>query len=553
MKIEQQIAQQVFGYERLRSGQAGILDAVLDGRDTLGIMPTGAGKSAVYQIAGLRLPGITIVVSPLIALQQDQAQSIQEQGIVKAAVLNSTLTGTEREAVFQQIENNKIEFLFLAPEQLSNPETLSKIQLAQPSLFVIDEAHCVSEWGHDFRPKYLQLNAAIEALDHPVVLALTATASPLVRKEIVDRLGMKDAAQVVKGFNRPNIFLQAYQFYSEAKKKEQLLTAVTTAVEKGDFPGIVYVATRKAAEALSQQLRAKDIRARAYHAGMKDCDRDAVQQSFMTDDTDVMIATTAFGMGIDKSNVRFVYHYHIPGSIDAYYQEIGRAARDGKPATAALFYWPDDLKLQRFLTGSAKVDEETLTELADFLAATTTIPTERQLKEHFALSQAKLTKALDSLEKAGMIVRKGNGEIVEATIDNSLEQTVDQAMTAQARRKQFERSRLQMMREYAETESCRRNFVLSYFGETSGGETSGGETLGKGCTGCDRCNQSSPSEKNNIVFAQPFPIGSTIIHTSFGKGQVMRYEQEKINVLFETVGYKTFVTEIIEHAVTCIA
>ena len=531
-----QIAQQVFGYEQLRTGQREVLEAVLAGRDTLAIMPTGFGKSAIYQIAGLRIKGVTLVISPLIALQQDQVDGIVEQGVVKAAVLNSTLSKTERKAVFEQLENESLEFLFLAPEQLSNEETLESIKAFKPSLFVVDEAHCVSEWGHDFRPDYLQLGAVIEALGHPVTLALTATASPLVRQEIVERLGMNAPLEIVKGFDRPNIYLDVHQAYEETEKLPALLHAVAEA----QMPGIVYAATRKATEEIAEKLKEQGLRAAAYHAGMKGGDRDTIQTQFMHDEIDVIVATTAFGMGIDKPNVRFVYHYHVPGSIDAYYQEIGRAARDGESASAKLFYWPDDMKLQRFFTGGGQVDEETLAELAELIETTQTPPTEENLLEHFNLSQAKLSTALDSLEAAGLIERGTDGKICAVNAEADLESTVERAITQQHRHKQFDQSRLHMMRGYAETRACRREYVLSYFGEAF-------ETP---CGNCDNCQN---AEKDAVSWLEPFPIGSTIIHTNFGKGQIMRYEEDKVNILFETVGYKTFVTEMIANSITCLS
>ena len=535
LDVLEQIARQIFGYEGLRPAQKEVLESVLRGRDTLAIMPTGSGKSAIYQIAALRLPGPTVVISPLIALQQDQVESITEQGAVNAAVLNSTLNKTERKAVFERLKDESLEFIFLAPEQFDNQQTLEQIRASKPSLFVVDEAHCVSEWGHDFRPAYLQLNSVIEALDRPVVLALTATASPLVQQEIVERLGLSKPVKLIKGFDRPNIYLSAYQFDEESEKTAHLIHEIVEAQP----PGIVYAATRRAVEEIAIALQEKSVNAAAYHAGMSSRDRESIQDQFMAGEIDVIVATTAFGMGIDKADVRFVFHHSIPGSIDAYYQEIGRAARDNKPAVSKLFYRPDDLKLQRFFTGGGQVDEETLAELAEFLEATAEPPTEEQLLDHFELSASKLSSALDGLEESGLIERGSDGEIRAIAHDTDVDKAVNQALTHQERRKQFDKSRLEMIRGYAETTACRRDYILSYFGES----------IKVPCGGCDNCEG---KEEDAVTYLEPFPLGSTIIHTSFGKGQVMRYEKEKINVLFETVGYKTFVTEMIQHSVTCL-
>ncbi|MGB3788641.1 MAG: ATP-dependent DNA helicase RecQ [Phormidesmis sp.] len=535
----EQIAQQVFGYDHLHPAQHEALLAVLDRRDTLAVMPTGSGKSAIYQIAGLRIPGTTIVISPLLALQFDQVEGIAQQDTVEAAVLNSTLSNTERDRVFEQLANEELEFLFMAPEQFSNVETLSKIKEIRPSLFVVDEAHCVSEWGHDFRPDYLQLGSVIEALGHPVTLALTATASPLVRKEIVERLSMDNPVEIVKGFNRPNIHLSAYCCHEEQEKLDHLLQAVAQA----ETPGIIYVATRKAAEEIAEKLVELGYLASAYHAGMKAGDRDTVQTQFIKDEIDIIVATNAFGMGIDKPNVRFVFHYHIPSAIDAYYQEIGRAARDGSAARAILFYHPDDMKLQRFFTGGSQVDKDVLEELVELLEASKGAISQDQIKEHFNLSQAKTQAALDALESVGFIEQEDSGEIVLVDTDTAQkltrEQVVEQAATQQERHKQFNQSRLHMMRGYAETSACRREYILSYFGEQ-------GETP---CGSCDNCES---AQEDEVKYLQPFPIGSEIIHTNFGIGQVLRYEEDKVNVLFETVGYKTFVTAMIEHSVRCL-
>ncbi len=344
----QRVATRHLGYEELRPGQLEGARSIVGGRDTLAVMSTGSGKSAIYQIAGLLLDGPTIVVSPLIALQEDQMESVEERedDRLQAATLNSTLTAAEREQVFEELRAGELEFVLLAPEQLASSETVARLREATPSLFVVDEAHCVSQWGHDFRPDYLRLGEAREALGDPPLLALTATAAPPVREEIVARLGMRDPEVIVKGFDRPNIWLGVRAFHDAERKTSALLDAV----EAAEGPGIVYAATQRGAEDLAAALADRGVRAAAYHGGMRPRRREQTQEAFMGDDgdVDVMVATIAFGMGVDKPDVRFVFHHDISESVDAYYQELGRAGRNGEPARALLFYRPQDVGRRRF-------------------------------------------------------------------------------------------------------------------------------------------------------------------------------------------------------------
>src|SRR3954449_6493325 len=320
-------AREVLGFEALRPGQREAIESVLAGRDTLAVLSTGSGKSAIYQIAGLLSPGATLVVSPLIALQRDQVEALRDRAL-GAAQLNSTLPEGEREEALAELEEDALEFLFLAPEQLANAEVLDELATAGPSLVVVDEAHAISEGGHDSRPDYLRLGAAIETLGHPPVLALTATAAPPVRAEIVERLGLRDAEVIVRGFDRANLALAVERFHAARHKDEARLEAGAAA----DPPGIVYAATRKRTEELAAALAERGVEACAYHAGLRKCERESAQERFMDSDLDVIVATTAFGMGVDKADVRFVFHAEVPESVDAYYQEIGRAGRDGEPA-----------------------------------------------------------------------------------------------------------------------------------------------------------------------------------------------------------------------------
>jgi ATP-dependent DNA helicase RecQ len=331
-----QTAREVLGFEDFRAGQEAAMQAITAGRDTLAVLPSGAGKSAVYTVAGLLLDGPVLIVSPLIALQRDQVERLRELGSVgdSAVLLNSTLSAVEHQAVLDGLSDGTVRFCFLAPEQLAKPEVVAAIRQAGPALFVVDEAHCVSAWGHDFRPDYLRLGGVVEQLGHPPVLALTATAAPPVRAEIVGRLEMRDPAIVVAGFDRPEIRLEVEHHADADGKRTAVLDRATELTARGT--GIVYSATRRGTEDLAEGLTDRGLRAQAYHAGLRKAEREEVQRAFMDGELDVVVATTAFGMGIDNPHVRVVVHAEPADSLDSYYQEIGRAGRDGEPATAVL-------------------------------------------------------------------------------------------------------------------------------------------------------------------------------------------------------------------------
>jgi len=291
-----ELAQDKLGYRNLRPGQLETIRLILAGHDTLSVMPTGSGKSAIYQIAALFIQGSTVIVSPLIALQKDQLESIRASGLAGAAIVNSNVRAADKREAFQKFESGDLEFLFLAPEQLANEQTMAKLLANPPSLFVVDEAHCMSEWGHDFRPEYGRLGKFIEQLGSPRILALTATAAPQVREEIVMRLGMKDPRTVVWGFDRPNIALGVETCPDEPTKRRLVVERVKDHVRGGQKPGIVYTATRQHAEDVAKWLSEEaNIKAEAYHAGMKKEERERVQDMFMGDVVDVIVATNAFG------------------------------------------------------------------------------------------------------------------------------------------------------------------------------------------------------------------------------------------------------------------
>src|SRR5947209_1792595 len=302
------IARERFGFERLYPAQRRVIESVVGGRDTLAVMPTGSGKSAIYQIARLMLDGPTVVISPLLALQRDQVDSLEERGIEDAAALNSAAGATDRREALQALAENELDFLFTAPEQFHRDDVLRRLAEAKPTLFVVDEAHCISQWGDDFRPEYLRLGPVIESLDHPRVLALTATASSRVREEIIERLGMHDPTVLVEGFDRPNIWLGVERYHDDTVKRRDLLAAV----EAAEKPGIVYVSTHDHAESLAADLQGRGLQAMFYHGGMNAADRERVQETFMHGEDAVIVATAAFGMGVDKPDGRFVVHHDIP-------------------------------------------------------------------------------------------------------------------------------------------------------------------------------------------------------------------------------------------------
>ncbi|MEU0884105.1 RecQ family ATP-dependent DNA helicase [Lentzea sp. NPDC005914] len=352
-------AEEVFGWTELRQEQLLGMRHLLDGRDVLVVMPTGAGKSAIYQVPAILLDGPTVVVSPLVALQRDQVTALRASDAPHATAVNSAQPAAANEQAWQAFTESRTEYLFLSPEQLANAGTLQRLHQAKPSLFVVDEAHCVSSWGHDFRPDYLRLRHVVERLGHPPVLALTATASGPVRADIAEHLGLRDPAVIVAGFDRPNLHLTARFCTGDEERRR----TVTEWVSEQAGPGLLYVPTRKDAERYAADLVARGLAAAAFHAGMKAADRRRVQDGFMRGDLDVVAATSAFGMGVDKPDVRFVAHAATPGSLDAYYQEIGRAGRDGEPAEVILFHRPEDQGLQRFLT-ARKLDRECVREVA---------------------------------------------------------------------------------------------------------------------------------------------------------------------------------------------
>ena len=350
--MKQAVLERYFGYREFRPGQETLIDGILAGRDVFGIMPTGGGKSVCYQVPALMLPGITLVVSPLISLMQDQVLALKAMGI-PAAYINSTLTSQQLQLVYRNLLAGQYKIVYIAPERLDYSGFGNVAARLRISFLAVDEAHCISQWGQDFRPSYLRILNFVDALPvRPVIGAYTATATKQVREDVERILRLKDPVRVITGFDRPNLFFDVVR---PAKKDSELLSLM---ISRRNKSGIIYCATRKKVESVCEDLRSHGFAATRYHAGLDEEERSRNQEDFIHDRCPVMVATNAFGMGIDKSNVSFVIHYNMPKSMEAYYQEAGRAGRDGTEADCILLFNRSDVTTARYLIDNGSENAE---------------------------------------------------------------------------------------------------------------------------------------------------------------------------------------------------
>ena len=404
-----EILQKHFGYVDFRRGQWEIIEAVIAGKNCVVIMPTGGGKSMCYQIPAMCMPGVAIVVSPLIALMKDQIDSLTEVGI-PATFINSSITQDEIGRRYLELLDNKFKLLYVAPERLGDPQFLEVLKKMPISLVAIDEAHCISEWGHDFRPSYLRIKNLVQELPGVRVIALTATATPEVRIDIIKQLNLAEYEQFIYGFDRPNL-----NFKVEMGSKNEKLYKLLQFVKSSPKPGIVYAGTRNTADQITEILNSHEIKAVNYHAGLEASARVGVQNSFTNNIHDGIVAANAFGMGVDKQNIRFVVHYDIPGTMEAYYQEAGRAGRDGQQANCLLLYNPADRYLREFFIKGDNPTKDNIQDIYNVICNFKSEPvtlTYSQIKEQMSeeIPEMGIGSAIKLLERAGYLELAGENQ-----------------------------------------------------------------------------------------------------------------------------------------------
>ncbi|MHC4391818.1 MAG: RecQ family ATP-dependent DNA helicase [Planctomycetota bacterium] len=512
------ILRERFGHPAFREGQREVCECLLGGEHALVVQPTGSGKSLCYQLPALSLEGVTLVVSPLISLMNDQVESLRSRGVAAAAV-HSGMGFREQQRVLEELTEGRLRIVLVAPERFRSSRFLEELTHVHVAMLAVDEAHCVSEWGHDFRPDYRRLAAVREALGNPVTVALTATATERVQDDILEQLGLAEAHVFVSGFERPNLFLEVLPV---RKRFEKIAAIQALCLALGEGTGICYCQTRKQATRVAQHLGGEAMGVGLYHGGMPDSERGRVQQAFMRGDLAVLVATNAFGMGIDRGDIRFVVHYGLPRSLEAYYQQVGRAGRDGEPARCTLLFSLSDRGVHDFFIDSATPGPELTRAVFDALEpeagpgprtidfdvlagqVQTAAPRARRPRRSLSArlpgasevartGSLAVRGAIRLLADAGIVKHRRGTKTLELIVPDPPEETVGVDWTAVIALREADRARLDRMVAFAEAGVCRARTLCTYFNDRAGRDRT------SSCGHCDVCG----SQLEGLIEPEP--------------------------------------------------
>lgn len=519
-----------FGFREFREPQGEVISGILNGEDVFVVMPTGGGKSLCYQLPALLLDGVTVVVSPLIALMKDQVDALVARGL-SATLINSTISLAEQHHRIRLMRDGEFKLVYIAPERFRSRSFLEALGQVTIALFAVDEAHCISQWGHDFRPDYFRLSSVLEVLGRPQVAAFTATATPEVRTDIVKRLGLENPNVFVAGFARPNLRFTVTATEKESEKYDRLRDLV-----RRHRTGIVYCATRKRVDQVSEYLKSWDVRAVSYHGGIDDAARTEAQNQFTQNNCDVVVATNAFGMGIDRADLRFVVHFEIPGSLEAYYQEAGRAGRDGEPAECELLFNYADTRIQDFFINGSNPSVELIRNV--YLLLRNLANEEGELVRSLQDLAARLDQennemavhsAITILDRHGVIDRYDiPGKRIRGTrlLKRDLQPFQLPIDTGALREKEKrDRAKLKAMVDYAYGRDCRQKIILRYFGDNEF----------ENCGACDRCSSTRgqklrpPTDEERLAVRKALSAVARMCHRTkegfmprFGRNRVIQ-------------------------------